>query len=111
MTTANKGRFLGSSLVVAIALALIGGCSAHSTTRDSSAVVAGTTGSAGYQASAASEQVEEKSEQLICRRERPTGSRISETICMTAEDWERIARGSQETIRQAQRAPKTYNDQ
>jgi hypothetical protein len=95
-------------MAAAIGLVLVGGCSTNSAMRDTSADGAGTTESAAYQASATTE---EKSERLICRRERPTGSRISETICLTAEDWQRIAEGSQATIRQAQRAPKSYNDQ
>lgn len=106
MTILNKPGL--ATLGPALVMALLGGCSTDSGARDTAAADAGATESAGYQASAATE---EESERMICRRERPTGSRISETICMTAEDWERIARGSQATIRQAQRAPKAYNDQ
>lgn len=108
MTTLHTGRCRWSGVAAAIVLMLLGGCSTDSATRNTSADGAGTSESAGYEASATTE---EKSERMICRRERPTGSRISETICMTADDWQRIAEGSQATIRQAQRAPKSYNDQ
>lgn len=108
MKTVHTGRIWRHAIAAAIALALLGGCSTGSATRDTFAGDAGTAESAGYQASVASE---DESERMICRRERPTGSRISETICMTAEDWQRIAEGSQATIRKAQRAPKSYNDQ
>ena len=108
MMTSHKRNSCRSGVAAVIAVALLGGCSTDSATRDTSAAAAGVSDSDGYQASAT---IEEKSERMICRRERPTGSRISETICLTAEDWQRIAEGSQATIRQAQRAPKSYNDQ
>ena len=111
MINSNAGRLRNPGLGAAITLALLGGCSTDSGARDTAAVDAVATESAGYQARATTEQAEEKSERMICRRDRPTGSWISETICMTAEDWERISQGSQATIRQAQRAPKSYNDQ
>ena len=53
----------------------------------------------------------EKEETLICRRERPTGSRISEKICLTAEDWDKIEQQSQDMLNRATRKAQQYEDQ
>ena len=50
-------------------------------------------------------------ETLICRRERPTGSRISEKVCLTAEDWDKIEQQSQEMLNRATRRAQQYEDQ
>ncbi len=52
----------------------------------------------------------EEKEMLICRRERPTGSRISERICLTAEDWEKIEQRSQEMLDRSTRKAQQQND-
>ena len=54
---------------------------------------------------------EEDSEKLICRREQPTGSRISERVCMTAADWDKIERQSQEMLDRTTRKAQQYEDQ
>lgn len=66
-----------------------------------------TAGDANYLAKA---EAEEK-ETLICKRERPTGSRISEKICLTAEDWEKIERQSREMLDRTTRKAQQYEDQ
>ena len=53
----------------------------------------------------------EEKEMLICRREQPTGSRISERICLTAEDWEKIEKQSQEMLDRSTRKAQQYEDQ
>jgi hypothetical protein len=53
----------------------------------------------------------EKSEKLICRREQPTGSRISERVCLTADNWEKIEQQSQEMLDRATRKAQQYDDQ
>ena len=50
-------------------------------------------------------------ETLICRRELPTGSRISERVCLTAEDWDKIEQQSQEMLNRATRKAQQYEDQ
>ena len=72
------------------------------------------TGSAGDGVPGESNYVarnEENEEQLICRREQPTGSRISERICLTAEDWDKIAQQSQEMLDRSTRKAQQYPDQ
>lgn len=54
---------------------------------------------------------EEEDEQLICRREQPTGSRISERICLTAENWDKMEQQSQEMLDRATRKAQQYPDQ
>jgi len=93
-------RFATMLTVAAIAA----GCS---TTPDSTAAGKGTPDDANYLAKA---EAEEK-ETLICRRERPTGSRISEKICLTAEDWDKIEQQSQEMLNRAARKAQQYEDQ
>ena len=39
----------------------------------------------------------------ICRNIRPTGSRISERVCMTAEQWERTAEQDRQAVEDTQR--------
>jgi len=53
----------------------------------------------------------QESEKLICRREQPTGSRISERVCMTADDWDKIEQQSQEMLDRATRKAQQYGDQ
>jgi hypothetical protein len=56
-------------------------------------------------------KTEKEDEQLICRREQPTGSRISERICLTAEDWDKMEQQSQEMLDRATRKAQQYPDQ
>jgi len=41
-------------------------------------------------------QVANQDEQMICRRDRETGSRFAERICMTQEEWEAQREASRE---------------
>lgn len=42
-------------------------------------------------------------DRIICRRHKPTGSRISERICMTARQWQQASEDSARTLDRAQR--------
>lgn len=42
-------------------------------------------------------------DRIICRRHKPTGSRISEKICMTARQWQQASDDSARTLDKAQR--------
>ena len=42
-------------------------------------------------------------DRIICRRHKPTGSRISEKICMTARQWQRASEDTARTLDRAQR--------
>jgi hypothetical protein len=47
----------------------------------------------------------EKGEEMLCRREPKTGSRLArETICMTRSEWTRLAEESQRSTRKAMRS-------
>ena len=56
-------------------------------------------------------EVRKDPDRIICRRHLPTGSRISEKICMTARQWQHAADESQRMLDKAQRAPQAGNDQ
>ena len=44
------------------------------------------------------------SDRLICKRLKPTGSRISEKVCMTARQWQTATDDSQRMLDKAQRS-------
>ena len=49
----------------------------------------------------------EKGEEVICRREAKTGSRLArETICMTKAEWLRVSEESQRQTKKSMRAGK-----
>ena len=98
----QKSAFHLAALVAAAAIAA--GCS---TTQGSTSTGSGTSGDATYLASAEPDD----EETLICRRERPTGSRISEKVCLTAADWKKIEQQSQEMLDRATRKAQQYGDQ
>jgi hypothetical protein len=50
-------------------------------------------------------------DRIVCRRHKPTGSRISEKICMTARQWQQAADDSERFLDRAQRAPQAGTDQ
>lgn len=101
----RKGQTTTVRFATILTVAVIAaGCS---TTPDSTAAGNGIPGDASYLAKAETE----KEETLICRRERPTGSRISEKICLTAEDWDKIEQQSQNMLDRATRKAQQYEDQ
>ena len=54
---------------------------------------------------AADEKAEaaEKAEKKICKKYRPTGTRISKKTCMTQRNWDELKRRAQEAARTSQR--------
>jgi hypothetical protein len=97
------GKATGNSLaIMVIAASFAAGCSSTDTRSANS-----TSQDANYLASA---EPEEQEERLICRREQPTGSRISERVCMTAEDWDKIERQSREMLDRTTRKAQQYED-
>ena len=50
-----------------------------------------------------SAEVRKDPDRIICRRHKPTGSRISEKICMTARQWQQQTEDTQRTLDRAQR--------
>lgn len=95
----SNGHTAGVAAILAIA-AMSTGCSTTAADSRSS-------DDASYLASAEAED----SEKLICRREQPTGSRITERVCMTAADWDRIEQQSQEMLDRTTRKAQQYEDQ
>jgi len=102
LRTSQKREIRFAAIIAAAAIAA--GCS---TTQGSNAAGAGTSDGATYLAKAESDD----DEKLICRREQPTGSRISEKICLTATDWKKIEQQSQEMLDRATRKAQQYPDQ
>lgn len=49
-------------------------------------------------------------DKVICRRHKPTGSRLSEKICMTARQWQQMSEDSRSILEQSRRAPRTGID-
>lgn len=70
-----------------------------------------TTDPADEAASLSTAEVGKDPGRIICRRHRPTGSRISEKICMTARQWQQASDDSRRMLDKAQRAPQAGNDQ
>ena len=96
----RTGHTQGARIAVILTVAAIAaGCSTSAGNRASD--------EANYMAKAETEE----EETLICKRERPTGSRISEKICLTAEDWKKIERQSQEMLDRTTRKAQQYEDQ
>lgn len=53
----------------------------------------------------------EDPDRMICRRNKATGTRISEKVCMTAREWQRMYEASQRTLDTITRAPQQFEDQ
>jgi hypothetical protein len=86
-------------LVLVAAAALAAGCSTDSGTKKASSADPGQ--ETEYLSAA---DVRKDPDRIICRRHKPTGSRISEKICMTARQWHQA---SEDTARALDRAQRT----
>ncbi len=86
-------------LVLIAAAALAAGCSTDSGTKKASS--ADPAQETEYLSAA---EVRKDPDRVICRRHKPTGSRISEKICMTARQWQQA---SDDTARALDRAQRT----
>lgn len=81
-----------------IAAALAAGCSTDSGTKKASS--SDPSHETEYMSAA---EVRKDPDRIICRRHKPTGSRISEKICMTARQWHQASEDSARTLDRAQR--------
>ena len=102
-------RRTGSGCVAVLVAALLAaGCS----TTETNSSQAGTAATALAEEANLVAQVdtEKKKDELICRRATPTGSRISEKICMTAEDWAMTRQRSQEMLERTTRKAQQFED-
>ena len=86
------------SLLLVSALVFAGGCSTDSGAKKSAAAAPTQEGDYLSAADARSDP-----DRIICRRHKPTGSRISEKICMTARQWQQMTDDSRRTLDKAQR--------
>jgi len=87
------------TLMVLTAAAFSGACSTDSATRKSTAA-ADPVEAQEYLSTA---EVRDDPDRVICRRHKPTGSRISEKICMTARQWQQASDDSNRVLDKAQR--------
>ena len=88
-------------LMIAGMAALAAGCSTTDVETEAS-------DDANYVADAA---VEKSDQQYICKRAQPTGSRISERICLTAEEWDKVEEQSRQMLDRSTRKSQQYEDQ
>ena len=84
--------------LVLVAAALAAGCSTDSGTKKASSADPGQ--ETEYLSAA---EVRKDPDRIICRRHKPTGSRISEKICMTARQWHQASEDTARTLERAQR--------
>lgn len=87
------------ALIIITAAALASGCSTDSGTKK--ATSSDPAQETEYLSAA---EVRKDPDRVICRRHKPTGSRISEKICMTARQWQQA---SDDTARALDRAQRT----
>jgi hypothetical protein len=85
-------------LIGIAAAAITAGCSTDSVSRKSTSAL--TANEEGHMTTA---EVRKDPDRIICRRHKPTGSRISEKICMTARQWQQTSDDSRRTLDKAQR--------
>ena len=85
-------------VVLVAAAALAAGCSTDSGTKKASS--ADPAQETEYLSAA---EVRKDPDRVICRRHKPTGSRISEKICMTARQWQQASDDTARTLDRAQR--------
>ena len=84
--------------LVLVAAALSAGCSTDSGTKKASS--SDPAQETEYLSAA---DVRKDPDRIICRRHKPTGSRISEKICMTARQWHQASEDTARTLDRAQR--------
>jgi hypothetical protein len=85
-------------LVLAVAAVLAGGCSS-----DSGMKKASSSDPAGETTKLSSDEDPRDPGRIVCRHYKPTGSRISEKICMTARQWHQASEDTARTLDRAQR--------
>ena len=90
-------RSLLAPILIAAA-ALAAGCSTDSGTKKAS-----TSDPAQETEYLSTADVRKDPDRIICRRHKPTGSRISEKICMTARQWQQASDDTARALNKAQR--------
>lgn len=90
------------SMLLIAAMLFASGCSTDSGAKKS---VAANAAPEGEYLSAA--DARKDPERIVCRRHKPTGSRISEKICMTARQWQQASDDSSRMLDKAQRTTGT----
>ena len=85
-------------IVLIAAAVLAAGCSTDSGTKKASSV--DPSHETEYLSAA---EARKDPDRIICRRHKPTGSRISEKICMTARQWQQASDDTARTLDRAQR--------
>ena len=86
------------ALLLVSAGVLAGGCATDSGSKSSSS-----SASAGETEYLSAADVRKDPDRVICRRHKPTGSRISEKICMTARQWQQQTDDTRRSLDRAQR--------
>lgn len=87
-----------AGLFLVAAAAFAGGCSTDSGTRNG-----GSADPAQETEYLSAADARKDPDRVICRRHKPTGSRISEKICMTARQWQQASDDTARTLDRAQR--------
>ena len=93
----SKTRSIFSLLMIS-AIVFAGGCST-----DSGAKKAAAANPAAESEYLSAADARKDPDRVICRRHKPTGSRISEKICMTARQWQQMTAETQRGLEKAQR--------
>jgi hypothetical protein len=94
------------SMLMVSAIVFAGGCSTDSGAKKATA--ASPAAESEYLSAA---DARKDPDRVICRRHKPTGSRISEKICMTARQWQQASDDSAALLDRAKRAPQAGVDQ
>jgi hypothetical protein len=84
-------------LVLIAAVALAAGCSTDSGTKKASSI--DPSHETEYLSAA---EARKDPDRIVCRHYKPTGSRISEKICMTARQWHQASEDTARTLDRAQ---------
>lgn len=92
-------KTVASLMLLTSVLVLAGACSTDSGTRNSGASASSVDDNEYLSAA----EVRQDPDRIICRRHKPTGSRISEKICMTARQWQQQTDDSARVLEKAQR--------
>ena len=97
MNSRNQGKYNSLGILILVPLLFAAGCSTDSGSKKASAAPEE---GAEYLSAA---DVRKDPDRVICKRQKPTGSRISEKVCMTARQWQAATDDSQRTLERAQR--------
>lgn len=112
----TTGRTISGLLAMAF-LATAAGCASHgqpesvaAASQPANAVADSGATADGNTSEAATEEIPAE-KKLICRRIKPTGSRMGERVCMRQAQWEKYAGQSRRGLEDIQRKALTTNDQ